>query len=52
MARKPSKEGENAPLDKTDKRILDIVDDLHKKDDPMPPDLNDRVWDSVRRREE
>ena len=46
------KGGENEPLDETDERILDIVDDLHKKDDPMPEGLNKRILDALKQPKE
>lgn len=41
--------GEDKPLDETDKKILDTINDLHKRDDPMPSDLTEKT---LRRLEE
>jgi hypothetical protein len=34
---------ENEPLDTCDQRILAVIDQLHRRDDPIPDDLNERV---------
>jgi hypothetical protein len=34
---------ENEPLDSCDQRILTVIDQLHRRDDPIPEDLNERV---------
>lgn len=36
-------QGEFEPLDSCDERILAVINELHRRDDPMPTDLNERV---------
>ncbi|MCC3762848.1 hypothetical protein K3N28_07155 [Glycomyces sp. TRM65418] len=36
-------QGEFEPLDSCDERILAVINELHRRDDPMPEDLNERV---------
>ena len=36
-------QGEFEPLDSCDRRILAVIDELHRRDDPIPGDLNERV---------
>lgn len=36
-------QGEDEPLDSCDQRILTVLDEIHKRDDPIPDDLNERV---------
>lgn len=36
-------QGEFEPLDSCDERILSVINELHRRDDPMPEDLNERV---------
>jgi hypothetical protein len=36
-------QGEFEPLDSCDERILSVINELHRRDDPMPKDLNERV---------
>jgi|GEM_PF-5533346 len=43
MARKSSDKGENAPLDRTDKKILRQLDEVLQDDDPPPADLVEKT---------
>ncbi|THV43187.1 carboxypeptidase regulatory-like domain-containing protein [Glycomyces buryatensis] len=36
-------QGESGPLDSCDRRIMTVIDALHKRDDPIPEDLDERV---------
>jgi hypothetical protein len=36
-------QGEDAPLDSCDERILAVINELHHRDDPIPEDFNDRM---------